>query len=512
MTKPSKPVDLYLRVSRVGGREHLISPDEQERRARQLAHERGLKVGKVLTDLDESGGKWERPGLQEALTRVRDGKSGGLIVAWLDRLSRDSEHAHRLIRELHESGGVVYAPDAPSDWTSPEGELQAGIVFAFAQYVRSRARAGFERAKERAIMEGIPVATRPPVGYRKRSDRRLEPDPATAPVVRELFERRATGAGPTELAEFLEGRGVTTSQGSRGWSKPAVQSLVSNRVYLGELGYGKERDTDGKRRPRYVNPTAHEPIIDLATWEAAQHPNGRRLQRPRGEGHYMLTGLLRCAECGYVLQGTTTSRGKRIYRCVGRHSGGKCPGRVRASAELVERKAQDAFWALTDDLAATGTVTPSDESSQLESAFELADRRLAHAMTPEVQDAAGEGWGAMIRERRQDRDSAAEALGHARAAESAASVLPSTETLRGIWDSLTAADRREFIGTRFDAFALRRGESGLVLTAFPSGTAPDGLSRRGFRRSPGLHPIDTPASARVLTLQDAREGASEVAV
>ena len=87
------------------------------------------------------------------------------------------------------------APDAPADWTSPEGELQAGIVFAFAQYVGKRARACFERAKERAIMAGIPVATRPPVGYRQREDRRLAPDPDVAPVIREVFERRAAGWG-----------------------------------------------------------------------------------------------------------------------------------------------------------------------------------------------------------------------------------------------------------------------------------------------------------------------------
>src|SRR4051794_23080688 len=114
MVTPSQPVDLYLRVSRVGGREHLISPDEQERRARDLARERALTVGRVLTDLDESGGKWERPGLQRALQRVQAGESGGIIVAWLDRLSRDSEHAHRLVREISEAGGAIYAPDAPA--------------------------------------------------------------------------------------------------------------------------------------------------------------------------------------------------------------------------------------------------------------------------------------------------------------------------------------------------------------------------------------------------------------
>jgi DNA invertase Pin-like site-specific DNA recombinase len=113
-------VDLYVRVSRIGGRDHLISPEEQELRARAVATERGLEVGEVLSDLDESGGKWERPGLQRALERVRRGESSGIIVAWLDRLSRDSEHAHRLVREIHEAGGRIYAPDAPVDWTSPE--------------------------------------------------------------------------------------------------------------------------------------------------------------------------------------------------------------------------------------------------------------------------------------------------------------------------------------------------------------------------------------------------------
>jgi hypothetical protein len=56
--------------------------------------------------------------------------------------------------------------------------------------------------------------TRPAVGFRQRDDRRLELDPDAAPVVREGFERRAAGAGPTELAELLQGAGIPTSQGS----------------------------------------------------------------------------------------------------------------------------------------------------------------------------------------------------------------------------------------------------------------------------------------------------------
>lgn len=499
MNNSSKPVDLYVRVSRVGGREHLISPDDQERRARQLAKERGLRVGKVLTDLDESGGKWDRPGLQEALSRVQTGKSGGLIVAWLDRLSRDSEHAHRLIRELHDAGGVVYAPDAPSDWTSPEGELQAGIVFAFAQYVRSRARTGFERAKERAIMEGIPVATRSPVGYRKRPDRRLEPDPVTAPVIREMFERRAAAAGPSALADFLENRGVNTSQGGRGWSKAAVASVIASRVYLGELSYGKDR--------RYVNPNAHKAIVDLATWTAAQHPNGRRTpQAPRGAGDYSLTGILRCAGCGHSMQATRTSHGHRIYRCVRRHAGGICPSPARVRAEIVENLAEQAFWSVTSDLAATPREADSD-LSDLDAALERAERRYAQAVTPEVQDAAGDNWPKMIRARRAERDAAAEALGKARTESRAEAPIPDPETLRGVWDSLSPADKRELMAARLDVLALRREP--LSLIAFAAGTAPVDLSRRGFKRNPGLHPINVPKGAWVLPLEDFGKHASK---
>ncbi len=388
-------------MSRVGGRENLISPEEQERRARAHAKELGLKIGIVLpADLDESGGNWDRPGLQEALRRVREGKSGGIVVADIDRLSRDSEHGHRLIRELEQAGASFWAPNAPEDMTTPEGEFQIGLWFLLAQLERKRKRAGFERAKQQAIMKGIPVATRPPVGYRQREDRRLEPDPDVAPIIAELFERRARGDGPAALADFLQAHGVCTSQGARFWSRPAIMSVIANRVYLGELSYGKDR--------RYVNTEAHEPIVDLATWTAAQNSNGSRPRPPRSGG-YALTGLLRCAACGYVMQGTRTSRDKRMYRCNRRQAGGPCPHPLWVFAEAVEHVAEKAFWEITEDLQATAHAEDRPDLTELQTNLEKAERRLTHAMSPEVQDAAGDAWAEMIEDRRVERDRAAEA-------------------------------------------------------------------------------------------------------
>jgi DNA invertase Pin-like site-specific DNA recombinase len=489
MNPPTLPLDIYVRVSRVGGRdERLISPDEQEQRARALAAERALKVGTVLTDLDESGGKLSRPGLDEALERVERRESGGLIVAWLDRLSRDSEHAHALVRRITEAGGVIYAPDAPSDWTTPEGELQTGIIFAFAQYVRSRARAGFERSKEQAIARGIPVATRPAVGYRQRKDRRLELDPATAPIVRQVFEMRAAGAGPRELGRFLEDRQVPTSLGSTTWSPAAIYSMLRNRTYLGELSYGKPA--------RFVNPDSHEPIVDLPLWLAAQNPSPKR--PVTGERRaYLLSGLIRCATCGYGLQGTTSGRNRtHIYRCTRVHAhGGVCPAPARVTVERADTAAVEAFWSLVSDLQATGTpaVDPGLDGFQL--ALDAAQRALSQYMAPEVQEAIGDPalWAQGLRERREARDRAAEILGHARQ-QSPVADAPDVATLRDTWETATTSERRELLAARFDTFALYRDPVELV--AYPTGTAPAGLPRQGNRRPPVPQPFpERPANA-----------------
>jgi site-specific DNA recombinase len=71
---------------------------------RAFARARGYKVGEVLRELDVGGGKMRRPELDRALARIKDGTSGGLMVAKLDRFARNLEGALVTLREITEAG------------------------------------------------------------------------------------------------------------------------------------------------------------------------------------------------------------------------------------------------------------------------------------------------------------------------------------------------------------------------------------------------------------------------
>lgn len=483
-----KPVDIYTRASRAG--DGSTTHEDQERQARDFARSHGLTIGRVLKDgTKSSSGTLERPVLQEALRRVRAGESSGVVVAYLSRASRDTRQGLELLETISHAGGAVYAPNLP-DYTTADGRMLTTIQLAIDTGYRDKKGEELERRKKESIENGIPVHTRPAVGLRARRDKRLEHNPRTAPFVREVFELRAQNEGPAALGQFLESQGVKTSQGSRTWSKPAVYGLISNPIYMGVLRYGRD--------DRYVNPNAVEPIVDAATWHAAQHPNRRPLAPAKSkESTWLLSGILRCSACRYCMQGTTTSRGKRIYRCTRTHAGGVCPEPARLDADTVEPVAVGAFWTLTADIEAEGARDAGGELVGLEEVLDRAERRLAQLEDPQAQDALGERYLTVFRQRREERDRAAQELGRARAGADTTAALPSMETLRGAWERMSVQDRRELLSLRFHCLALGRDRS---LVVYPAGADVE-LPHRGFRRAPLLQPFPScPDGARLLTL------------
>lgn len=473
-------VDGYVRVSRRGGREgeSFISPRQQREQIQAYAKANGLTIAQWHEDIDVSGGTLERPGLEAALERAANGETGGIIAAKLDRLSRSLAGLSQLIDRAGAEGWTLVAVDHGLDLQKPGGALVANVLGAVAQWELGIRRDGWKASQADAVARGIHVASRTPTGYRRREDRRLEPDPVAAPVIRELFLRRASGEGWTALARFLDESQIRGPYGNNGWTAAAASKIIRNPVYLGQARSGS-----------FVNNSAHAPLVSRPEWEAAQGDRHVATAR-QGEG-LLLTGIVRCAGCRYLLKPDSMKgrNGERLglYRCRGRHAAGKCPAPASVLARVLDPYIEERFLAaLEPDGPLAEAVEANVAVEKALDALEAAERELdAFLSDLELRSQIGEQRYREQSELRIEAVTRAERdLADVRQRGAINGKLMTPTALSSAWPDLRTSEQRALLTASLDAVMVRRGkntaieERGLVLWR---GEAPDDFPRRGHR-------------------------------
>ncbi|MCA1707452.1 MAG: recombinase family protein [Actinobacteria bacterium] len=485
--------DGYIRVSQVRGREgdSFISPDVQREQIAQWAKLRKVTIAEWHTDLDQSGAKVDRPGLTEAMRRVEASETGGIVVAKLDRFARSLTGALDTIRRLDDAGAKFVSVAEGIDPTTPSGKMLQRLMLVLAEFELDRIRESWNTAQGLAVQRGIHIASKTPTGYVRGNDRRLEPHPEYAPHVADGFRMRARGESWKAIADHLTRSGVVGPYDAPAWRNRAVQHLIANPVYLGEARSG-----------RHTNPNAHEPLIDRATWEAAQAARGLPAARSREPA--LLAGLLRCAGCRYVLKPDTMKLrdGSRVrmYRCRGEHASGTCTERVAVMGRVVEPFVEQQFFALVGSLSASGLENTEDAALLVEELERAEAELVAYRDDQRIVDALGSDafvQGLNVRANAVDR--AQQALAEAGATERG--TMPERATLEVMWPELDAAEKQRLLAAVIDAVMLRPGRTlpiGARSLVLARGDAPGDLPRRGRRGpiTPFTWPVDGPDNIR----------------
>jgi len=474
-------------VSRVGGREgeRFISPDVQRERIRAHAQALGHEIATVHQDLDLPGSHSKRPGLQRMLARVERGTVQGVIVARLDRFGRSTIDVHRNLERIRQAGGELMSAAEGVDTSTPIGRFFLAVTAAFAELELDRIRENWDTARERAVSRGVHVASRTPTGYVRAEDGRLHPDPVAAPVVAAIFAERGRGASWRELAGKLAEAGVATPYGSEHWTPRSISHILANRVYLGEARSGE-----------HVLPGAHEPLVDEATWLAAQRPG----EKATGTlGGALLSGLVRCAGCRYVLKADSMrardGEKLRLYRCRGESASGRCPSPASVLGRVIEPWVIERFFEGLGDVLAEA-VAASESHRQLETDLDSARRELATYRDSAAAEILGrDSFEAGLRARAGHVGRLERLLAEARDA-AGVTDLPDAISLRETWEELEVAERRHLLSLGIDAVFLRsigQGSSPITERALICwrGEAPEDLPGPG--RRVGLRSFDWPS-------------------
>ena len=284
-------------------------------RAKDYARANGYSVAREYVDEAENGRVADRPQFREMIEEGSQPKAPfEVILVWkFSRFTRKREHAVAFKSMLRRKGIRVVSITEHAD-DSPTGKLMEAASRGF--FLGSKAPFGYIRVK---VNDG--AKERPT----------LEVDPATAPVVREIFESSLHGNGLKEICKALNDRGVTNR--GKHWYKGGLHYLLNNEAYTGTAVWGRTTKWEKAQDPVRVE-GAWPALVSRELFDDVQQAmrdRAPKVQRPARVGsRFLLSGLPKCGVCGRPYSGQGAKSGQFAYYICGtlfREGAGTCSAR-----------------------------------------------------------------------------------------------------------------------------------------------------------------------------------------
>ncbi len=449
-------LDGYCRVSQVKGRggESFLSPDLQRQQIESWAKAHGHKIAWWHTDLDQSGGKMDRPGFNEMMARVESGETGGVVVAKLDRFARSLPGALEAIKHLDENSAVFVSVAEGIDPNTSAGKMMRNLLLVLAEFELDRIRDSWRTALSNAIVERGVQPTVAPFGYRKDEHKRFVIDPVEGPCVREIFRRRLAGQTWASIARWLNDVKKVTPRRSARWTGDTVKQLARREVYLGVISKGDIR-----------NEEAHEPLVSKADFLRAQDTfakaNG---DTGAAETRHVLNGIIRCAGCSRLMSGRGYKQKNqpRIiqYQCKVHHTAGDCPSAANVNDSVILPYVEEQFFAAVGDVSAESRVETAELSEALTDEAAARDALNSYRDDLALQNMLGmDSFKDGLRARQEAFAVASDAVERAKRMADGTN-LPPIEHLTAAWPELDPGERQRLLASAIDVVYVRRAGSG----------------------------------------------------
>ena len=274
----------------------------------------------------------------------RDGRFDLIITKEITRFARNTLDSIKYTRELLGCGVAVFFQNDNINTLDEDSELRLTIMSGIAQDELRKLSSRVKFGHQQAIKSKVVLGNSRIFGYRKDS-RRLVIDEAEAPMVRELFERYATGRYSMKQIEnlFWE-EGYRNLNGNK-ISHVTMSNMISNPKYKGYYAGNKVKVVDMfTKKQKFLPPEEWvmfkdetgeivPAIVSEALWDAANAVLRRRsedVKNRRGICNHanLLTGKLYCACCGqpYYRKESRNADGNRNSKWV-------CSGKIRNGRE-----------------------------------------------------------------------------------------------------------------------------------------------------------------------------------
>lgn len=325
---------IYIRVSTAEQRIEGWSLQAQEAGLRALAEAKGWKVVGLYADEGKTARKRlkDRKAIHRLMNDVKSGLVDIILFKELDRWFRSISDFYKIQDVLDAHGVEWYSQQQPSlEMRTKEGRLQVNVLLSVGQ---NETDAGSDRIKYTkkflVSQKRWPAGARTlPKCYTTDENQHVIIDPVHEPYTRMLIEEvHKTSSFQTAMLRANEAYPDSAMYYNN------VVRLIRNTMLYGEY----------EGIPDFVA----KPLISKEEWDLLQVKTTRSARHQPNQ-FYIFSGLIRCAECGIAMSGTssrkeTKKKGLRSYKyhtCSYAKVHGRCSNKLVIREDQIEAQLMD---------------------------------------------------------------------------------------------------------------------------------------------------------------------------
>lgn len=292
------------------------SIDAQIRAIEEYADKNDIKIVNKFIDRAKSSTSDKRPAFQEMIKYCEADNTGisMVIVHKLDRFSRDKYDSAMYKQKLKVKGIRVVSVLENLD-NSPESLILESVIEGMAQYYSANLAREVAKGQKENALKALHNGGDAPLGYDVAFDKTYLVNEEEAQAVKIIFDMYVNGYSYSNIIDKLNDLGYKTKRGNK-FGKNSLHGILSNEKYTGVYVFNKtqRKGVNGKRNghkqksdDEIIKVEGGMPqIIDREVFLQAQEMMQKRKKAPgshKATTLYLLTGLIRCGECGHAMQG-----------------------------------------------------------------------------------------------------------------------------------------------------------------------------------------------------------------
>lgn len=278
---------------------------------------------KEYVDDGYTGTNFNRPGFQEMIKDIEKDLINCVIVKDLSRLGREHIDVGYYLEKYFPLNkirliSILDNYDSINENNSDIVPFKSLLNDMYSKDISKKVRSAL-RSK---MNEGKYIGSRAPYGYQKdpHDKNHLIIDDYASQIVRRIFQDYANGKGQTKIAQELTKEGLEVPSNynytksrlkvrTGMWTGTTISNILHNVVYIGCLAqhksevisYKVHKKVNLSKNEYIIVENTHEAIIDKELFYIVQKKLEQRNRESCKKYNYLLTGLMKCKECGHAI-------------------------------------------------------------------------------------------------------------------------------------------------------------------------------------------------------------------